>query len=169
MRLSPATTWEGCDEPMGADPGLATRISGLYRDRIGRDPDRRPLSGRNDLRYVTRRGQEGPGRAEGRDSGRCEPQGEGGGRDVRPRTGDGPADDRGRGSSRIPCIAEDFTAFSSASDDPLKRQVFGGKVKRCPLALLLLALWCPLRQLPTAPAPGTEAIIGVGISWENGG
>src|SRR5256712_1529537 len=42
------------------------------------------------------RGQEGPGRAEGRESGGCEPQSEGSGRDVRPSHRDGPADDRDR-------------------------------------------------------------------------
>ena len=50
------------------------------------DLDGRALSRGHDLRGVTADGQKGPGRAERRESSGREPQGEGSGRVIRPRT-----------------------------------------------------------------------------------
>src|SRR6266446_2135378 len=99
---------------------LATRPAGWCADSIRRAIEGRPRSGRDDLRCLPRWGEEGPGRAEGSESGRCEPQGEGSGRDVRPCRRHGLADDRGRRSSRITRDTQEFAAFSTA-DDALKR------------------------------------------------
>ena len=104
---------------MGVGVRLATRPAGWCTDSIGRVVEDRPRSGRDDLRCLPRWGEEGPGRAEGSESGRCEPQGEGSGRDVRPCTRHGLADDRGRRSSRIPRDTQELAAFSSTAADAL--------------------------------------------------
>src|SRR5712664_4955205 len=101
---------------MGIGPRLAaTWPADWYTDRIFRALEGHPRSGGDDLRCLPRWGEEGPGRAEGCESGRCEPQDEGSGRDVRPRTHHGPADDRGRRSSRMSRDTQEFAVFSSTA------------------------------------------------------
>src|SRR6266849_8025128 len=94
-------TWEECDEAM---------VDAVVRGVLGGSPPRGWRSGRvdgdalrggNDVRDVTGRGQEGPGRAERCEPGGREPAGEAGRRRLRPRAGHGRADGRGRQSLGI--------------------------------------------------------------------
>src|SRR5215470_13499907 len=105
---------------MGLDRRRDGRPDGFCTYRVGCDLDRCPRGGGDDLRRLPRWGEEGPGRAEGRESGQREPQGEGSGGNVRPRSRNGPADDRDDRSSRVSRGAKRVSAFSNAARDTLK-------------------------------------------------
>src|SRR5690242_557720 len=125
MRLTPATTWGECNEALGVCPRRATRPTDRRECRNGDDLDGRPRRRWNDVRGLTRRGQEGPGRAEGRESGRCRLQDEGGGRGLRPRPGHRRPDDRRRGAPWLPREAEAAVGPAPDPGTPTARRSTG--------------------------------------------
>src|SRR5712691_1673509 len=118
IRLTQATIWEGYDET--SSPGASPRPRAARERRTGCDFNRRSRCGGYDLRQFTRRGQEGPGRAEGCESSRREPAGAGSGRRLRSGPRHDRADDRGGESSWLSVIGQSHTLYTGSAARTLR-------------------------------------------------
>src|SRR2546427_4905618 len=110
-------TWEGCDEPTGR-VGRFVVARPRRNDRLRCDLDRRAQRRGHDVRQLTHSGQEGPGRAEGREPSGGELPRQGSAYHVRSGPGDGRAVDRGRDPGRGPGGAQG-TRYELVRDTPV--------------------------------------------------
>src|SRR5712691_11694922 len=101
-------TWEGCDEPTGRVARLDVARP-RRNNRLRCDLDCRAQRRGHDVRQLTHSGQEGPGRAEGREPGGGELPRQGSAYHIRSGPGDGGAVDRSREPGRVPGGAQGAT------------------------------------------------------------
>src|SRR6266436_7559920 len=97
--------WEGGNEPTDR-VGCFVVARPRRNYRLCRELDGRAQRRGDDVRRLTHSGQEGPGRAEGRESGGGELPRQGSACHVRSGPGDGGAVDRGREPGRVPGDAQ---------------------------------------------------------------